>query len=197
MNDILHRKDRLIITTVELINELGLQGLTTREIASREGVSEATLFRHYKNKNDLLAAVLDYYTKFDEDIFETTKLKNLKPLEAINFLIGSTVEYYENYPAITAITQLMDMLQYEPDLSDKVRSIIFTKSQSIKLLVDEAKKSGELRPDIDSEELSDIISGTLKEICMKWRISKSFSLKERALSSINMLLNSFSLRRSE
>lgn len=193
MNDILHRKDRLIITTVDLINELGLQGLTTREIANREGVSEATLFRHYKNKNELLAAVLDYFTRFDEDLFETTKLKNLKPLEAIRFLIGSTVEYYENYPAITAITQLMDILQYEPDLSDKVRSIIFTKSQSIKLLIDEAKISGEMRPDIDSEELSDIIAGTLKEICLKWRISMSFSLKERVLSSINMLLTSFSL----
>lgn len=197
MNDILHRKDRLIITTVDLINELGLQGLTTREIAKREGVSEATLFRHYRNKNELLAAVLDYYTRFDEDIFETTKLNDLKPLEAIRFLIGSTVEYYENYPAITAITQLMDILQYEPDLSDKIRTIIFTKSQSIKQLIDEAKISGELRPDIDSEELSDIITGTLKEICLKWRISRSFSLKERVLSSINMLLISLALRKSE
>lgn len=191
MNGILHRRDRLIITTVELINELGLQGLSTRVIANREGVSEATLFRHYKNKNELLMAVLDYFVKYDEDIFETTKLKNFKPLEAIRFLIGSTVEYYENYPAITAITQLMDILQYEPELSDKIRSIIFTKSQSIKQLIDEAKLCGEMRSDIDSEELSDIIIGTLKEICLKWRISKDFSLKERVLSSVNMLLVSF------
>lgn len=195
MNDILHRKDRLIITTVDLINEVGLQGLTTREIAKREGVSEATLFRHYKNKNNLLLAVLDYFTKFDEDIFETTKLKNLKPMEAIRFLISSTVEYYENYPAITAITQLMDILQYEPDLSDKVRSIIFKKFQSLKYLIDEAKMTGDIRSDIDSEDISDIIAGTLKEICLKWRISKDFSLKERVLSSINMVLVSFSYSR--
>jgi AcrR family transcriptional regulator len=191
VKDILHRKDRLIITTIELIDELGLQRLSTREIANREGVSEATLFRHYKNKNDLLIAVVDFYSKFDEDIFLTTRLKKLGPKESIYFLVKSTVEYYENYPAITAITQLMDVLKYEPDLTEKINEIINYRFRVIKELIDEAIDMGEIKPEINSEYLSDMIIGTIRELCLRWRIHRDFSLKERAEASIQMLLESF------
>ena len=76
-DNILHRKILLIITTIDIIDELGIQGLSTREIAKRQGVSEATIFRHYKNKNELLLAVLDYFSQFDEDIFQSTRIKRI------------------------------------------------------------------------------------------------------------------------
>jgi len=127
------------------IDEIGIMNLSTREIAAREGVSEATLFRHYKNKNDLLMAVLDYFTQFDNDLYQTTMLKKLTPLDAIRFFINSLAEFYENYPAITVITQLMDTLRYEPDLEDKVKSIVFRRSQLLEKLIDDAKKRNELK----------------------------------------------------
>lgn len=118
---ILHRKERLIITAIEVIDELGIQGLSTREIARRQDVSEATLFRHYKNKNELLLGVLDHFSKFDNEILQSAKLKNLSAEEAIVYFITSTVEYYENYPAITSIMQIFDVLRYDNELSDKVK----------------------------------------------------------------------------
>lgn len=191
MKNILHRKDRLIITTLDVIDEIGIMNLSTREIASREGVSEATLFRHFKNKNDLLMAVLDYYTQFDNDLYQTTLLKNLSPIASINFLVNSLAEFYENYPAITVLTQLMDTLRYEPELEDKVRSIIFLRSQFFEKMIDEAKKCKEIRDDIDTESLADIISGAFREICLKWRLNRDFSLRDRINSSINAILLSF------
>lgn len=191
MKNILHRKDRLIITTLDVIDEIGIMNLSTREIASREGVSEATLFRHFKNKNDLLMAVLDYYTQFDNDLYQTTLLKNLSPIASINFLVNSLAEFYENYPAITVLTQLMDTLRYEPELEDKVRSIIFLRSQFFEKMIDEAKKCKEIRGDIDTESLADIISGAFREICLKWRLNRDFSLRDRINSSINAILLSF------
>lgn len=189
---LLHRKDRLLITTVEIIDELGIQGLSTREIAKRQGVSEATLFRHYKSKNELLIAVLDYFSQFDGDIFNSTKLKNLKPTEAIYYFIGATVEYYENYPAITSIMQLMDVLRYEAELSDKVNEIYENRISIIKQLIMDAQLSGEIRSDLDSENLSEMISGFCREICLKWRLEdRKFSLKQRTLSSLDMFMGVF------
>lgn len=194
MKDILHRKDRLVITTLDVIDEIGIMNLSTREIASREGVSEATLFRHYKNKNELLMTVLDYFTQFDNDLYQTTMLKNLSPIESIRFLISSIAEFYENYPAITVITQLMDTLRYEPELEDKVKSIISVRSQIIEKMIDEAKESKQIRADIDTENLADIISGAFREICLKWRINRSFSLKERITASTDAILYAFNPR---
>lgn len=191
MDSILHRKDRLIITAVEILDELGIQGLSTREIAKREGVSEATLFRHYKNKNELLNAVLDYYSLYDADIYQTSKLRGLMPIDAITFLISSSVEYYENYPAITSIMQLLDVLRYDPDLKEKVNSIYKNHNNAIKQLILEAQNCKQLKP-VDPESLSDIINGLCREICLKWRLEgRSFSLKERTLYSLKETLDAF------
>jgi AcrR family transcriptional regulator len=193
MDYILHRKDRLIISTIDIIEELGIQGLSTREIAKREGVSEATLFRHYKNKNDLLASVLDYFSQFDSDLYLTTKLKNLKPKDAILFFISSTAEYYENYPAITSIMQILEVLRYEPDLTGKVNAIINNHNGYIKQMVLEAQDRKELIA-ADPDSISIMISGLFRELCLKWRLNgRNFSLKEKTMSALQTLLHSLSI----
>jgi AcrR family transcriptional regulator len=192
-NDLIHRKERLIITTVEIIDELGIQGLSTREIAKRQGVSEATIFRHFKSINELMAAVLEYFAKFDHDIFQSAKLKKLTPKEAITFVIVSFSEYYENYPAITSIMQVFDVLRNEPELSEKVKVILYNRTNFIKQLLEDAQQAGEMKPGFDSENLSDVIWGFCREICLKWRIGgQPFSLKARTLSTLEMLLLAFS-----
>lgn len=191
--NILHRKERLVITAIEIIDELGIQGLSTREIAKRQGVSEATLFRHFKNKNELLMAVLDHFSKFDDDIFQSTKLKKLSSKEAITYFIGSSVEYYENYPAVTSIMQVFDVLKYDPELTEKVKDILISRTNFIKQFIEAAQIAGDIRSDVDSENLSDMISGFCREICLKWRFdSQKFSLRERTLSTLKMVLNAFS-----
>ncbi len=192
IDNIIHRKERLIITTIEIIDELGLQGLSTREIAGRQGVSEATIFRHYKSKNELLLAVLDNFTEFDQDIFQSIKLKMLPPREAINFLIRSYVEYYENYPAITSILLNFDELRHEKVLEDKVNCIINNRTEYLRELFEEAQKAGETNPNVKIDFIPDVIFGSIIMICMKWKMDgRKFSLKERILSMLNQILDAF------
>ncbi|WP_342758090.1 TetR/AcrR family transcriptional regulator [Kineothrix sedimenti] len=187
----LHRKESLIITAIDIIDELGIQGLSTREIARREGVSEATLFRHYSNKKELLRAILDYFCKFDYDIFQSAELMKLKPCDSIRFFVKLSVEYYENYPAITSIMQVFEAVRYESDLEGKIKEILNNRTGFIKQLIEKAKEEGELSKDINSEDLADLISGLCREICLKWRINdRNFSLKERTMETLDMVLNS-------
>ena len=51
-------RQRLLDAATEILNRVGIQGATTREIARRAGVNEVTLFRHFKSKEQLLRAVL-------------------------------------------------------------------------------------------------------------------------------------------
>lgn len=53
------RKDRIVLETYALILEHGITGATTARIAARSGVTEAALYHHFKNRRDILMAVLD------------------------------------------------------------------------------------------------------------------------------------------
>jgi AcrR family transcriptional regulator len=50
-------RDRIVAAAREVIARKGKRGATTREIADLAGVNEATLFRHFGNKESLIIAV--------------------------------------------------------------------------------------------------------------------------------------------
>ena len=54
------RREALVRSAMELFAQRGFRGATTREIAQAAGVSEAIIFRHFANKEELYAAILDY-----------------------------------------------------------------------------------------------------------------------------------------
>ncbi|MHB8129299.1 MAG: TetR/AcrR family transcriptional regulator [Mobilitalea sp.] len=193
--NLLNRKDRLILTSIEIIDELGIQKLTTREIAKRQEISEATLFRHYKNKNELLIAVLDYFSQFDSDILQSTNLYEQDPIKALKFFIRSYAEYYENYPAITSILHLLDVFRYEPDLTAKVKEIQTSRITMLQQLVVNAQNAGDISKDTNSEMIAVMISGFTKEICFNWRLNNcEYSLRERTVETLEILLEAFSKR---
>jgi len=192
---LLHRKVSIVLATVEVIDQFGIQGIATREVAKRAGISEATIFKHFKSKNDLILAVLEHFSQYDVGIIFSIQKKGLKPIEAIIFFIDTYAAYYENYPAITALTQSYDILQCDPNFSEKIQSIFLLQMNFIKDMVKQAQKEREIRSDINSEDLVVIIMGLQREYCLKWRMqSFSFSLRERTLSSLKIVLEALTLK---
>jgi len=54
------RRLQILRVAVTLFSQKGFRGTTTREIAIAAGVSEAMVFRHFANKRELYAAILDH-----------------------------------------------------------------------------------------------------------------------------------------
>ncbi|RJQ79691.1 TetR family transcriptional regulator [Pseudonocardiaceae bacterium YIM PH 21723] len=52
-------RDQVIDAAVELLNEVGLEKLTTRALTDRLGVQRGALYWHVKSKDDLLGAIAE------------------------------------------------------------------------------------------------------------------------------------------
>ncbi|HEP0305716.1 TPA: tetracycline resistance transcriptional repressor TetR [Providencia rettgeri] len=50
-------KETIITAALDLLNEVGMEGLTTRKLAQKLGVEQPTLYWHVKNKRTLLDAL--------------------------------------------------------------------------------------------------------------------------------------------
>ncbi|EHQ87947.1 TetR/AcrR family transcriptional regulator [Desulfosporosinus youngiae] len=187
---LLSTKEGLIIAAIEVISERGLQGLTTKEVAKRQGISESTIFKHYKTKNELLLAVLDHFSQFDQAIIESMEDKKHHPIEAIIYFVDSYVTYYANYPQITAIIHTYEGFLREPQLSKRIKEIFNNRLSTMQLLIEEAKAHREFKADLDSEHLAGIIIGLERLISLKWRINNyNFSLRDHTLSALKMQLD--------
>lgn len=53
------RRQQILETAVRLFSENGFRGTTTKQIAAAAGISEAMVFRHFSNKEELYAAILE------------------------------------------------------------------------------------------------------------------------------------------
>ena len=58
--EVLSTRERILRAAREIFERNGTRGTTTREVAERAGVNEATLFRHFGNKVSLLEAMREW-----------------------------------------------------------------------------------------------------------------------------------------
>jgi AcrR family transcriptional regulator len=190
---LIHRKESIILDAIDEIDRNGIQSVSTREIAKRQGVSERVIFKYFPRKNDLILAVLDHFSKYDQAIIETVRSKEMKPREAITYFMDSFSAYYENYPAISAITQSYDTLRHDPEFAEKVKCILDGYTEFLLNVIENAKSIGQIGSETDSEMLADIIMGYFSRACLKWRVYGGFSLRESTMNAVHIILDKFGL----
>jgi len=191
MNLLIHRKESIILTTIDLIDKYGIHQISTREIAKKQNITEGAIYKHFKSKNELMLGVLDYFSQYDSDLFLTAQQKETAE-EAIFFLVESLSSYYENYPSITAVLLSLEIMRYDEALKSKVEDIYSTRFVFLQKIIQKGQETGEIPPKLSSEMLTDIIIGTCVALCARWRLQQySFSLRGKCLEAVNAILGSF------
>jgi len=189
MSEYLPRKERITLSAIDIVHELGFQGLTTREIAKREGVSESALYRHFKNRDEIVAAVVTYYGRFDHSIVETTEQFGMEALTAIRFITNRLAEYYEGYPAVTAIGMAFRSLQNDRAVTELATDIYRFRTMTVERLLRQAELDGALRPEAKPELLSLVIWSAFYTQVNDWRAAGyRYPLTAKSSETISMLL---------
>ncbi len=191
-NKLIHRKERIIISTIEVLDRVGIQNLSTKLIAQQEGVSEGTLFRHFKNKDEILLATIDHFGQFDHAIMATCRQQDLAGLDAIRCFFRALAEYYQNYPQITALNQLYGELMYDEALLGKIEALISKREDFIGQMLDQAKSEKSISSESDSSTMAEMILDVATGIILKWRWQEyTFSIKEETMARIEILIGLF------
>ena len=113
-----------MITAIEVLNESGINGMTIREIAKCQGVSEAAIYRHYDGKKEIIKEIFWRYSMYDGVIKNTILDNNMSGKKAIIYFCKVYAEYYQNYPEITTIMFSFDIFKYDVLLNEEMESLI-------------------------------------------------------------------------
>jgi AcrR family transcriptional regulator len=190
MKYFISRKDRIILSAIEIIDELGVQGLSTKELAFRQGVNESALYRHFKNKDAIILGVLDYFSQFDNSIYNSVIQKETSSRNKVYEYVKSYLEYYESYPAITAILLSCETLSHEAVAKEKIDLILNSRFENMVKLMEECQTNNEITKNINSRELALVIVGYCNQVILDWRMHNfNYSFKEDSLNTLNKLLS--------
>ena len=57
-------KDKIFDVSIDLFSQKGFDAVSVREIARKVGIRESSIYNHYKNKEAILDAIIDYFMAF-------------------------------------------------------------------------------------------------------------------------------------
>lgn len=187
--DILKRKEKILIAAIDLLDEAGIQGLTTKEIAKRQNITEPAIYRQFDGKKDIVISILDRYAAYDENIRNTILDNKMGCRQGILYFAKTYAEYYQGYPQITTISFSFDVFRYDKEINERMCSIINGRYDLILQLVSIGLEKGEIPSHSDCQTVADAVFAAMWSITFLWKVNEcNFELKERMIKVIETIL---------
>ncbi len=92
------RKDQIAEAAKHVFSRKGFAGTKTREIAEAAGVSEATIFKHFKNKDDLYRHIIRRISKIRPEDIATLQSQIHNVEDLLKELVRRAIENMEKDP---------------------------------------------------------------------------------------------------
>ncbi|KUG30090.1 transcriptional regulator, tetr family [hydrocarbon metagenome] len=147
------RREQIAEVTLHLVVEEGLGAVTVRRVAKAAGISAAALYRHYKNKSDILAAVLEEHHEIMVDIIRRSRAEAATALDALRRVNMRNMALVEKYCALPVIFLSDALWLGDLRLRDlKLRHHRMFR-EAILDLISSGQDSGEIRADIRPDEI--------------------------------------------
>jgi AcrR family transcriptional regulator len=169
--DFSKRQTAIIHAATELIGMGGIQQLTTKALAEKMNFSEPALYRHFKNKTDILSSVLHYFNREIsaelDDVLKTAKSGMFQLKQMIQFQFN----HFSQHPAIVRVIFAETDFQYEEKLSEAVRTIQKNKRSRVLQMIRKGQKDGSIRKDVKAGQLATVFMGSMRFTILQWRLS--------------------------
>lgn len=183
------RRETILATAIEVLYESGIQGLTTKEIAKREGVSEPAIYRHFSGKLDIVLSIIDQFGQYDESIRNTIREQEMAPLAAIRYFMESYASFYDSSPQFLTLMFSYDVYRYDPEASARMGAIMAQRNEFLRGLVETGQALGEIDGSVPAKAVAHSIMGALLAAAYDpFKDEEDGSLREEVLRTVNWIL---------
>ncbi|MFT8571028.1 MAG: TetR/AcrR family transcriptional regulator [Leuconostoc pseudomesenteroides] len=183
-DDALSSKQQAVLNaSLLLFSEKGFEQTSTKDIASAAGVSEGTVYKHFKTKNQLLvkgiAPVLDnvFQSAVHEFLSQITLSEKIPTLhDVLTLVISNRVHFIQNnLPAIkVALVQVLVDKKFAEQMIQHFRTAIV---EEVKPLLSILRERGEIC-NISDFQVIKLISSTIISIVVGYQINSHVSLED-------------------
>jgi AcrR family transcriptional regulator len=156
---------KIVRALVKLLNEKDFNAITTAEIAKTAGVTEALIYKYFKDKRDLLYQVL---TEFLEH-YEAQVYRDLGGIQgALNKLrkiIWTHVNVYATDRTFARIL-LLEVRSFADYFTSRTYRLVKQYSDIVLEIIEEGIASGEVRDDLPPTFLRQVVLGSIEHVCL-------------------------------
>lgn len=158
-------RTRIVRALRTLLAEKDFNAVTTAEIARNAGVTEALIYKYFKDKRDLLYQVLAEYL----EEFLIGAERDLKGIEGafnkLRKIIWSHINVYATNRVFAKIL-LLEVRSYSDYYHSRPYEMVRQYSSIVRGVVKEGIDNGEMRSDISAAIVEQCLLGCMEHVCM-------------------------------
>ena len=163
------RQIEILDASKDLIGTKGIQNLTIKNIAKKVSFSEPAIYRHFKNKSEIIKSVLLFQREIIKNgIFSILK-SDIPSIEKLKTIIDFQFNHFQKNPSIITIIFSESSFQYF--VSDIIQKMIKKRNQKLIQILKEGQVEESIRNDISAEQISTIIMGSMRLTVLNWKLS--------------------------
>jgi len=152
------RSRELVLAAFHQIAERGFEGLRTREVAAEAGVNVATLHYYFPTKEALIRGVLEHAMSR----FRTTLAAHGSPDSQLRNHLRAVRRLLQDEPQLGAVMgELALRSARDASIAALLRETYDAWHATMRGLLRRAVNDGELRPELDSDEVAALVVTTL------------------------------------
>lgn len=180
------RRRQIADAALKIIAERGLGRFTTQAIAAEIGVTDATLFRHFASKEDIVLAALD---RVEERLFEGFPPEDADPLVRLERFFRFRASLVGANPVIARLAFSEELPHAAgPRGAQQVESWKQRSLDFIVSCVDEAAAQGRIPRGLPVREVGVMVLGTLIALVRFGELAAGPAAANRAWSVIERMI---------
>ncbi|WP_373498537.1 TetR/AcrR family transcriptional regulator [Desulfococcus sp.] len=165
------RHDQIALAALEIVRDGGVRALNLAAVARRVDIVPSAVYRHYKNKGEIVDAVLRLIQTRLNANFQDVATLDAKPIDKLQILLTRHLELIRSNSAIPRIVFSEEVLAGMPDKRRQLLGIIRDVIRNVSSIVIEGQNRGEMRRDLSPENIAVSFLGMIQPAAVIWDLS--------------------------
>jgi AcrR family transcriptional regulator len=145
-------RDRLIEAAAAVFAEKGYDGAGVQEIARRAGFTTGAIYGRFRGKAELLLAAIEAHTHNElEQLFADHRFEG-RVTDVLN-IVGSHLLTDPFDAGQALLLEAFVAARRDPEVAELMRELVRQRAETFAALVDEAKRSGLVVEELDTESI--------------------------------------------
>lgn len=165
------RRDQVVAGVLKIIGDHGMAGLTTAALAKEVGMSEANLYRHFKNKQEVLSETV---TRIGEGLrgnIESVAASSSSPVERLKEIFRLHLQYVSANPGIPRLVFSDEIHANSAELKARLLEMISDYTRKLEGIIVEGKQGGSIRESMDTRAAAITFIGMIQVTILRWVLS--------------------------
>ena len=183
------RQLEIIEAAGRILCSAGVGGLTTKNLAAEMKFSESALYRHFRNKEDIIISLLQHIADELDERYSLVLDLEASPSVQFRAIFTEQFRFFQTNPHFAVAVFSEGLMTENEKVNTAIGLIMEVKKKHLTPIIQQGRKTGVFRKDLNAAMILHITMGAVRLQMFKWRVASfKFDLRKKGKSLIDSIL---------